>query len=106
MLYGGYGDDTLFGDLEGDWLRGGAGSDRLILGNNDQTGDGAVDTVYWTAWHLEPEYTNGDSVYGYEPHDVLMISRWNADGTLAPWEEVSREYMEALGVYFAPLAIA
>lgn len=111
FLDGGPGNDTLFGDLEGDMLIGGFGSDRLVLGNNDQTGDGAVDTVYFYSWHFDPRYTNNDpdedSVYGYEPqHDVLMFRQYNDDGTREPWVEVSREYMEALGVYFAPLVIA
>ncbi len=68
-LAGGAGDDTLYGDLEGDILSPGEGNDVVVLGNDPNYGDGAVDAVF-----LYTADAGRDTIYGFETHlDVVYV---------------------------------
>ena len=89
-LSGSTGNDTLYGDLEGDFQHGGAGDDVIILGNDPNVGDGAVDTVVLlTSDGFGIPFLRGvDTIYGFEAHDQVVI-----DGVLSTPAEA-----EALGL--------
>ena len=81
VLSGDDGDDTLYGDLEDDDLYGGAGNDVLVLGNDPNYGDGALDAVY-----LYTTEAGRDTVYGFE----MNLDRVYIDDTRSTAAEAER----------------
>jgi Ca2+-binding RTX toxin-like protein len=64
-LYGGKGDDRLFGSLGKDFLFGGSGNDRIIALNSDDYLDGGDGDDYLDGWF------GNDTLIGGDGHDTL-----------------------------------
>ena len=95
-LFGNSAEDTLYGDLEADVLYGGDGNDVLVLGNDPNYGDGAIDRVV-----LITSDSGIDTIYGFERNDaVYILDYWPAsrDESLFDATPSTPAEAEALGL--------